>query len=291
MNYPVQKALHYNEAKAKKNFQLGTYAIMEKRDGWLLYIDCIDGKWGKLSSRADREIPSVDYLNPIIANSITPIQDIRLIFEATIPNMQFHELNGVLNRKSEPAEEVVLNLHDVIFLNKPEIPFKERWEFVGFAYDKLRDTLKHQVALIPVLAVTSDEESIYKYFNDILENGGEGIILKNYDAGYFFGKRNSNLMKLKELITKDFAVVDLLPGEKGSKYEFTLGALVVQGRNGIKHTVSGMSDDERNLWWSNPDLIKGKVVQVNAMKELPDGSLREGRYKWVRHDKTLVEID
>lgn len=155
----------------------------------------------------------------------------------------------------------------------------------------LKVWLGHWVELIPILAVTSDEELIYKYFNSILELGGEGVILKNWEAGYFFGKRNANMMKIKELITKDFAIIGLAEGERGTKYEGTLGALVVQGRNGVKHTVSGMSDMERDLWWNNPDLIIGKVVQVNAMKELPDGTLREGRFKWVRHDKNLWEID
>jgi ATP-dependent DNA ligase len=291
MNYSPQKALHYSEAVKKKNYIPQTFAIQPKLDGWFVYIDYIDGKWGKLSSRAEREIPSLDFLHEHIYKCLSPAENTRFIFEATIPDMQFHELNGVLNRKSESAENVVLNLHDIIFLDRPELPFKDRYEYVNPAYIILKEWLGHWVKLVPILAISSQEDVFYYHFNQVTSSGGEGIILKNYNSGYFFGRRNAHLMKLKELITKDFAVVDLLPGEKGSKYEFTLGALVVQGRNGIKHTVSGMSDDERNLWWSNPDLIKGKVVQVNAMKELPDGSLREGRYKWVRHDKELWEID
>jgi ATP-dependent DNA ligase len=289
MTYPIQKVLHFHEAKAKKNFKLETYAIMEKKDGWLLYIDYIDGTWGKLSSRAEREIPSVAYLNELIAKSLSPKENLRLIFEATIPNMQFHELNGVLNRKSEEASDVVLNLHDAIFLDRTELAFNERYKYANIAYEMLKVWLGHWVELIPILAVTSDEELIYKYFNSILELGGEGIVLKNWEAGYFFGKRNANMMKIKEECTKDLAVVGMVEGE--GKYQGTLGALIVQSRDGTKHQVSGMTDDQRERWWNSRELIVGQVVEVKAMKELPDGQLREPRFKCIRHDKTLAEID
>lgn len=289
MNYPVQKALHYNEAKAKKNFELGTYAIMEKLDGWLVYIDYIDGNWGKLSSRAEREIPSLDFLHEHIYKCLSPRENIRLIFEATIPDMQFHELNGVLNRKSESAENVVLNLHDIIFLDRPELPFKDRYEYVNPAYLMLKEYLGHWVKLVPILAISSQEDVFYYHFNQVTSSGGEGIILKNYNSGYFFGKRNAHLMKIKEEVTKDLAVVGMVEGE--GKYAGTLGALIVQSRDGTKHTVSGMTDEQRDLWWYGRSVIIGQVVEIKAMKELPDGSLREARFKCVRFDKTLAEID
>lgn len=289
MNYPVQKALHYNEAKAKKNFEFGTYAIMEKLDGWFVYIDYIDGTWSKLSSRAEREIPSLDFLHEHIYKCLSPAENTRFIFEATIPDMQFHELNGVLNRKSESAENVVLNLHDIIFLDRPELPFKDRYEYVNPAYIILKEWLGHWVKLVPILAVTSEEEKFLQLFQEVTSSGGEGIILKNYEAGYFFGKRNSNLMKIKEEVTKDLAVVGMVEGE--GKYAGTLGALIVQSRDGTKHTVSGMTDAQRDEWWSSTRSIIGQVVEIKAMKELPDGSLREPRFKACRFDKTLVEID
>ena len=289
MNYPVQKALHYNEAKAKKNFEFGTYAIMEKLDGWFVYIDYIDGTWSKLSSRAEREIPSLDFLHEHIYKCLSPAENTRFIFEATIPDMQFHELNGVLNRKSESAENVVLNLHDIIFLDRPELPFKDRYEYVNPAYIILKEWLGHWVKLVPILAVTSEEEKFLQLFQEVTSSGGEGIILKNYEAGYFFGKRNSNLMKIKEEVTKDLAVVGMVEGE--GKYAGTLGALIVQSRDGTKHTVSGMTDEQRTRWWYGRSVIIGQVVEIKAMKELPDGSLREPRFKACRFDKTLVEID
>jgi ATP-dependent DNA ligase len=289
MNYSPQKALHYSEAIKKKSYIPQTFAIQPKLDGWFVMLDYIDGKWGKLSSRAEREIPSLDFLHEHIYKCLSPAENTRFIFEATIPNMQFHELNGVLNRKSESAENVVLNLHDIIFLDRPELPFKDRYEYVNPAYIILKEYLGHWVKLVPILAISSQEDVFYYHFNQVTSSGGEGIILKNYDTGYFFGKRNSNLMKLKEECTKDLAVVGMVEGE--GKYAGTLGALIVQSRDGTKHTVSGMTDEQRELWWYGRSVIIGQVVEIKAMKELPDGSLREPRFKACRFDKEIWEID
>lgn len=289
MNYSPQKALHYSEAVKKKNYIPNTFAIQPKLDGWFVMIDFIDGKWGKLTSRAEREIPSIAYLNEKIEEALQPTQDLRLIFEATIPDMQFHELNGVLNRKYEDAENVVLNLHDIIYLQKPEMPFRDRYMFLESVYDDLYTVLQDKVQLIPILAISSQEDVFYYHFNQVTSSGGEGIILKNYNFGYFFGKRNAHLMKIKEEVTKDLAVVGMVEGE--GKYAGTLGALIVQSRDGTKHQVSGMTDEQRTSWWDDRSLIVGQVVEIKAMKELPDGSLREPRFKCVRFDKTLAEID
>lgn len=287
--YPIQKALHLSDAKKKKSFILREVAVLEKLDGWYVYIDIINGKWGKLCSSSGREIPSLEYLQPLIAKTFTTAVSTRFIFEATIPNLPFHETNGILNRKYESAENVVLNLHDMVELDRPDIDFNTRYLRCKAVIDRFEQTLQSQVSIVPIMEVTSDETQIFDLFDQVISRNGEGVILKDIAAGYHFGKRNATMLKIKEEVTKDLAVVGMVEGE--GKYEGTLGALIVQGRNGIKLQVSGMTDLQRESWWFNPSSIKGKVVEVKAMKELPDGTLREPRFKCVREDKLLHEID
>ena len=48
MLYPIQKALHLHIAQSKKKFKFQTYAVMEKFDGWYVYIDIgVTGKIGR----------------------------------------------------------------------------------------------------------------------------------------------------------------------------------------------------------------------------------------------------
>jgi DNA ligase-1 len=155
--------------------------------------------------------------------------------------------------------------------------------------DVFQQVIGEQASLIEILEVSKEEPVFYDHFGNVISKGGEGVILKDIDSGYFFGKRNDRMLKIKEEVTKDFVVIGIAEGE--GKYKDTLGTLVVQGKNRVTHSISGMTDAQRELWWSEPSLIHGKVVEVKAMKELPDGSLREPRFKCIREDKTIGDID
>ena len=112
--------------------------------------------------------------------------------------------------------------------------------------------------------------------------------MKRLDAHYSPGAWIADLLKIKEELTLDLLVVDVEEGE--GKYEGMLGKLIVQEKDGTQHKVSGMTDEERRLWWNRPSIIIGQVVEVKAMKRLPNGSLREARFKAIRHDKTAMDI-
>lgn len=279
-----QKALHlYLDEEKKKPKHLGvSYAVMEKFDGWYMYVDHIDGVWGEIKSRAGRVIPSVQHLN--VFKKIATERNFRVVFEGTIPNMEFRELNGIFNRKSKVLENVVFKVHDVI-TTKDE-PFNKRYLNARVLVSAVDSPV---VEIADVLAVSKDKEVWESYYEDILSRGGEGVILKEALGIYQPNKRNHSLMKIKCELTLDLEVVGLVPGE--GKYLNTLGALKVREKDGTIHTVSGMSDSERNGFWSNPDSILGRVVEVKAMARISNGSLREPRFKAVRFDKSVEEID
>jgi len=221
---------------------------------------------------------------------IPMMQSTRLIFEVVIPNTDFHTANGILNRKSELANGAILYLHDTVWFDSPELPFSTRYLSCELSLPKLSEYLGDKVQLVPLLADSCTSESqARELFEQITAKGGEGVILKELTAGYSFGKRNSTLLKIKEEVTKDLLVVGMQEGE--GKYSGTLGALVVQTKAGVKFEVSGMSDGERRKWWDCTEKIIGSVVEVKAMKELEGGKLREPRFKAIRWDKTVEDID
>lgn len=69
------------------------------------------------------------------------------------------------------------------------------------------------------------------------------------------------------------------------KYCDTVGSLQVLRPNGIIINVSGMADSNKENWWEQPNEIIGKTVEIKAMKELPDETLREPRFKAIRYDR------
>ena len=279
-----QKALHlYIDEEKKSPKHVGvTYAVLEKFDGWYMYVDYVGGVWGEIKSRAGRTIPSVQHLN--VFKELKPDRDIRVIFEGTIPGMEFKDLNGIFNRNAPVTEKVVFQVHDVITLEDED--YVTRYLQAKEVVAKLNTDL---VQLVEVLCVSNEKWKWMQIYEDIVSRGGEGVILKEASGVYQPNKRNHSLMKIKCEITLDLVVIGVVKGT--GKYANTLGALQVQDSTGFIHTISGMNDAERDYFWTFPDEIIGKVVEVQAMKRISNGSLREPRFKAIRHDKAVSEID
>lgn len=127
----------------------------------------------------------------------------------------------------------------------------------------------------------------------------EGSIIKHQYGAYEY-KRSLNWIKLKDMFTYDFTVVDIKEG--GGKYENRVGALVVEyfftsddkltesfefGATSDTFEVgSGLSDAQREEWWFNPQSIIGKTIEVRFQELHPDTNKpRFGVLLSVREDK------
>ena len=311
----IQKALHLHleQAKVKPNYIGKTYHVFEKFDGWYLFIDCINGKWQGIRNKKGLLLPSMSHFSKLFEEVITPTKvDIRLCFEGTLLEkgevpMIFSKLNGMFNQKHTPLcrgvrvdsktfgevliHDIKLKVHDLILLDGTPKRFKDRYEDLKAFTRKavnVDDLLWFNV--VPIIGHSNDParwQSMYEFIITKYDCQGEGIILKESNALYHGGKRNSSLMKIKCEKSFELLVIGIEEGE--GKYRDTLGKLVVQDANGVINKISGMSDHLRNLWWETPSLIKGKIVEIACMKVLPNKSLREGRFKAIRHDKDEID--
>ncbi len=294
--FKAQLALHlYTDLDKKTPKSVGKrYFIFEKYDGWWgakqVSRDGSDSKG--IISRALRQIPSMASMSSLIAAHEeshllgTGLPDGHLIFEILVSGHEgdFYTTNGILNRKAT-AVGAYLMVHDFVPTDNPQMPFEERYELARTYVDAMNVS---QIRLAPIMGRGGDKD-IQRVAEEIWSRGGEGAIGKCIPSGYDYGKRNANCLKVKEEVTLDLVVVNIYEGQ--GKYAGTLGGLIVQGKDGVRHYISGMSDEERDFWWNNLHKIIGKIVEVKAMKKLKDGSLREARFKAIRHDKTINEID
>ena len=286
-----QKALHlYKDEELKKPNHIGKeYAVMEKYDGWFMYIDCIDGNWQGCRSKEGRVLPSMKNINRKFNEGLKPTKNMRIIFEAIIPGMVFKDLNGRFNQQRVALDNVVLMAHDILIEGSENLPFKLRYTQLGQVVKRLGIP---ELKLVQILQSSASKDVWMKYYKEVISKpNGEGIILKDINAKYQAGKRTAGILKIKCEVTQDLLVIDVEKGKLGSKYETTLGRLVVRNRAGIVNKVSGMSDEQRDAWIKDPSLIVGHVVEVQAMKILSNGSLREGRFKAERFDKSENDID
>ncbi len=69
---------------------------------------------------------------------------------------------------------------------------------------------KNKFIILPSYAITSEELAI-KYRNLFIDNGFEGLILRNPNEEYQFGKRNSSMIKFKKSTDGKFIIIDIKP--------------------------------------------------------------------------------
>jgi len=285
----IQKAKHlFLEMDKKKPDINSAYMVFEKHDGWYGYLDFPSCT---IMSRAKREIPALKELSDLIRSKRPNIRG-RLIFEIMIEGLEidsFHELNGILNRKYEQAEDVYLQVHDFVpDFQRCTMPFTKRYEFAG---EIVRNMNLPSVRLSPSLGISSLPSEWYRLAATVQSRGGEGVILKDIASLYKGGKRISTLMKIKEEVTAELLCIDVIEGQ--GEHTGQAGKLVCESASGMRHEVGMgyMKHDERINILRDKSLIKGKVVECKAMKKLADGKYREMRFKAIRYDKRTSEID
>jgi len=129
-------------------------------------------------------------------------------------------------------------------------------------------------------------ERLYDY---IVQNGGEGVMLKNPGSPYLPGKRVANTWyKVKKFDTVDMYVVGFDPGQ--GKYEGLIGAIVCQTQDGMEIRCSGMTDDERiRISARQERVIREQWVAEVKYFGLTAGTPRHPQFLRWREDKTAAE--
>jgi DNA ligase-1 len=106
----------------------------------------------------------------------------------------------------------------------------------------------------------------FKEFNkNAVENGYEGIMIKDIDAKYEC-KRSHSWLKQKPFIEVSLEVVNVEEGT--GRNVGRLGALVCSGSDDTKQITvnvgSGFSDDQRGDFWNTRNSIAGQIVEIRA---------------------------
>jgi DNA ligase-1 len=213
------------------------YWVSEKLDGFRAYWD---GQ--RLYFRSGRAVPAPEWFTRDL-----PVQ--ALDGELWLERGGFERLASIV-RKSEPVDAEWRQVRYMLF----ELPgtagtFTER-------KDRLR-RLVAQAAIPWLLAVeqwrVGDRQALMAKLDQVVVNGGEGLMLHRADALYAAG-RSDDLLKLKPYLDHEARVIAHLAG--AGRHAGRLGALLVEDADGRRFRVgTGFSDVQRE----NPPPVGGTI--------------------------------
>jgi DNA ligase-1 len=215
-----------------------------------------------------------------------------VVLDGEIMSSSFQDLMTQVHRKSDvKANDAVLNLFDFVPLEDFEKGIWDksqtlRSQMVQAWVEQNHQSLPNVTCLANELVdLDTDEGQMrYKEINAQAVAGGyEGIMIKDPDAGYEC-KRSVAWLKLKPFIEVSLTVVGVEEGT--GKNVGRLGALIVEGTDDGKlistNVGSGLTDNDRVVYWNNADAIIGDIVEVraDAITQNQDGtySLRFPRF-------------
>jgi len=114
-----------------------------------------------------------------------------------------------------------------------------------------------------------------------LMQGFEGTVIKNPASVYTY-KRSSSWLKVKKIVTDEYPIVNVLRGK--GKYSKTTGSILISVNGVIVGVGTGMTDNDRNLIWSERDELIGIYLEVSYQTKSKDGSLIFPVFQRIRYD-------
>lgn len=281
----VQKVIPY--AQSRLHFPC---IVQEKYDGvyCIAWRDRVE-KRCHIFSRTGEEYLSMKHLQNMLYDVLDVADKDLLIFEAYIDNTNQSVISGFCRDTKNQHSELIAYCHDILSLDEyagtTKVFYRFRFHILcqaisEFCYNKTR---------IVNNAIAFEEQDILDFANNIWERGGEGCIVRYMNGFYRKGARDYSIMKLKRKISFDLEVIDVKEGT--GQFKDKVGKLICRFSNNRTIQVgTGLIKKQRKEWWQDKSLIIGKIVEIEAMRVLPSGLLREPAFKGIRYDKTKADF-
>lgn len=190
-------------------------------------------------------------------------------------------------------------------------PWRVRREILEALASKIRNTrVGEYLEIIDVVRTRKKE-----FLDRVLENGGEGVVLKHVNGLYYMGKRPQwNWVKVKTEIEDDVIIMGYEPATKiytGKDFDtwpywengvpvtkyYALGWIgaIVFGKYNRKGelvrlgTCSGMDEATRKEFSEHGDKYIGRVIKIKAMQRTESGAYRHPKFVSLHADKNSHE--
>lgn len=195
--------------KKHKSLESSDWVCNPKYDGNRCFITKLEDGTIRYSSRSGKQFTNIPHLTELLKD-ILPIGDI-MDGELIIDGLPLQDITGAVMVKDEQDErkaQLKYYMYDYIPLGGSESSYKERFIDSGIS-----GTLTSE-KVIYVHPDAYSDESFKETFARYIHEGYEGIMLRNVNMPYEFGKRSKNLLKYKEFLTEEFKILDIVDSDQ-----------------------------------------------------------------------------
>jgi DNA ligase-1 len=164
---------------------------------------------------------------------------------------------------------------------KSETPYSYRLVSLHYALGNgLAAAINEGKSSIPFRFVKSktcdNETELREFYAECLDEGYEGVMLKDIKAPYRW-KRSDSILKMKPVATEEGVIVGWYEANKGTKREGLFGGFSVLTSTGVVTKVGGGYTDclKQKIHDDGPDTYIGQIAEVEHQPPFtPDGKLR-----------------
>ena len=208
----------------------------------------------------------------------------------------------IARKKGKTPDKAKLQFHcfDIVKVDefkrgKSSDTYAMRRQFLDVLFEEHKLDLCDLVK-VPVLYQGTDQSEVSKIANELTDNGYEGAMVNIGDA-YYECKRHAGVLKVKSFKDADVWVKGVYEGTGRNKGR--LGGIVIQylynGELQECECGSGFTDEHRIKFWDNPELITGRVIEIQYFEVTTNDKggygLRFPVFKdRIRDDKSFEDI-
>ena len=170
-----------------------------------------------LKTRKGNDFPGMENIKEIL-KKIKLDENIILDGELYSKSLPFRRITGLVRKSPKKmntqdlidSDKISLYVFDMIDLNNLDMPFSERYTFIK---TKLKNTKFIKIVPIQVVTKKNVNQVLEKYVND----GYEGLMLRNKKSPYQIEKRTADLQKYKKFYDDEFKIIDYKEGTGNDK--------------------------------------------------------------------------
>lgn len=250
-------------------------------------VECpVSGGGIEFQSYADKPLHNLGQFAETFLSAMRYLDLMRLDMGVLV-NSNFNDTyRYVRSSKGIPSDLLGVPIKFILFDDPgSELEFRHR---IGYL-DHLRTELFRRFGLHvlrPLRQEVNSEDEVFSLFGKVRDEGGEGLMVKDYDHKYQVGKRTYGWLKVKPEEDADgiITAINQATSIEGVPLD-RAGSVTIAVEDGSTADCAGIDHDLGRLMLAHPEQFLGKWAEFKYMERDRQGGYRHPRFNRIREDK------